>query len=71
MASKDPPCDVNIEFSSGSPLSKRQLELYEDIREVYRRYRGETSLRVYYVGCDEPPNLPWRRNTPGRKKRKK
>ncbi len=68
---KDPPSDITVSSSSSSPLSQAQRDLLEDIRKVYRKYRRVTSLRVYYLGYEEPSNLPWRKNTPGGKKRKR
>lgn len=61
---KYPANDITLELAPGSPLSELQCELYRDIERVYEKYRGKTSLRVYILGYEEPPNIP-------RRKRKK
>ncbi len=71
MAGKNPPCDITLELSPYSRLSDLQLDLYNDILEVYKRpkYRETTSLRVYFLGYEKPSNIPGTKsNNPRRKK---
>lgn len=64
MSWKDPPSDITIELSPGSPLSEIQLEIYRHIRNLLDKpkYRDKASLRVYVLGYEKPPKVPRARN---------
>lgn len=56
MSWKNPPSDITLELAAGSPLSKHQVELQQDIQKVYEKHRRNTSLRVYVLGYEKRPN---------------
>lgn len=49
MSRKEPPCDVTLEFSTSSPLTKQQRAFYEAIRKVVERFDHQVSLRAYVM----------------------